>query len=94
MPFAKRSSGTSYRFPAASGFDYRVSGLPPSLGASLAASNLAPLDTQTRSAFTSGHFTRTERRGRTFFGTTLDTRRRAYRLLKSAAQSKRLAKSY
>jgi iron complex outermembrane receptor protein len=38
----------------------------------LAASNLVPLDTVTRSFFTSGDDTRTQRAGRTFFGASLD----------------------
>jgi outer membrane receptor for ferrienterochelin and colicins len=38
----------------------------------LAASNLAPLDTVTRSVFASGDDTRTQRQGRTFLGASLD----------------------
>jgi iron complex outermembrane receptor protein len=43
-----------------------------SLSLRLAASNLAPLDTQSRTDFSSGDSTRTLRQGRTFFGANLE----------------------
>lgn len=40
----------------------------------LSANNLSPLDTSSRTSFSSGDFTRTDRQGRTFFGANLEVR--------------------